>query len=139
MLRLKSDTHSATGNFDGELTVLEDQLTWLVYIIGGMIGGRVTYSCSRNDEYDVYDGELVVRVHQLMTFVNVQLENSYGYSFATKRNEKLDLAILNYFDQFRKIFLGDQAQKSSKIYQKMSEMLGIHDETMWLNLVTTKM
>ena len=46
--------------------------------------------------------------------------------------------MLNFFEQFRKIFIGDQVQKSSKVYRRMSELLGIQDETMWLNVVTTK-
>ena len=35
------------------------RLTWLVYIIGSVIGGRVSYSTV--DEYDALDGELVCR------------------------------------------------------------------------------
>jgi len=35
------------------------RLTWLVYIIGAVIGGRVSYSTI--DEYDALDGELVCR------------------------------------------------------------------------------
>ena len=79
-------------------------------------------------------GELVVRVLQLMTFINNRLEQSNGH----ESSEKLDLAMLNFFDQFRKIFIGDHVQKSSKVYQRMSELLGIQDEAMWLNLVTSK-
>ena len=66
-----------------------------------------------------------------MNFLNGRLEQGGC--------EKLDLAMLNFFEQFRKIFIGDQVQKSSKVYRRMSELLGIQDETMWLNVVTTKM
>ena len=30
-------------------------------------------------------------------------------------NEKLELAMLSFFEQFRKIYIGDQMQKSSKV------------------------
>lgn len=30
-------------------------------------------------------------------------------------NEKLELAMLSFFEQFRKIYIGDQVQKSSKV------------------------
>lgn len=30
-------------------------------------------------------------------------------------SEKLELAILSFFEQFRKIYVGDQAQKTSKV------------------------
>lgn len=126
----------ATTSSNIELIVKEGQLTWLVYIIGAVIGGRMSYSYGGNsEEHDMYDGELVVRVLQLMNFINQRLEQTNGHSCC----EKLDLAMLNFFEQFRKIFIGDQVQKSSKVYRRMSELLGIQDETMWLNVVTSKM
>ena len=74
-------------------------------------------------------------------FVNARLEQQHQLNFNSNSiccSEKLDLAILNFFEQFRKIFIGDQVQKSSKVYKRMSELLGIQDETMWLNVVTSK-
>lgn len=43
-----------------ELVIQEGQLTWLVYIIGSAIGGRLSFTA--DDEHDIMDGELVVRV-----------------------------------------------------------------------------
>lgn len=43
-----------------EIAIHEAQLTWLVYIIGAAIGGRMTFTA--NDEHDILDGDLVVRV-----------------------------------------------------------------------------
>ena len=34
--------------------------------------------------------------------------------------EKLELAILSFFEQFRRMYLGDQAQKSSKVRPAVS-------------------
>lgn len=131
-----STTHTVTTSSSNmELIIKEGQLTWLVYIIGAVIGGRMSYSFGNSEEHDMYDGELVVRVLQLMNFINNRLEQTNGHSCC----EKLDLALLNFFEQFRKIFIGDQVQKSSKVYRRMSELLGIQDETMWLNVVTSKM
>ena len=45
-----------------DLLIKEDQLTWLVYIIGGVIGGRLSYNTGNTEEHDLYDGELVVRL-----------------------------------------------------------------------------
>jgi exportin-7 len=126
---------SGKSSSNSELVIKEGQLTWLVYIIGAVIGGRMAYSVGNSEEHDMYDGELVVRVFQLMTYINNRLEQTNG----TECCEKLDLAVLNFFEQFRKIFVGDQVQKSSKVYKRMSELLGIQDETMWLNVVTGKM
>jgi exportin-7 len=116
-----------------ELRIKEDQLTWLVYIIGGVIGGRLSYNTGITEEHDLFDGELVVRVVQLMEFLSNRQDQD---GFAC---EKLDLAMLNFFEQFRKIFIGDQVQKASKVYKRMSEVLGIADENMWLNLMMRKM
>jgi exportin-7 len=42
-----------------ELAVQEGRLTWLVYVIGAVIGGRVSFAST--DEHDAMDGELVCR------------------------------------------------------------------------------
>ncbi len=41
------------------VVVFSGQLTWLVYIIGAAIGGRVSFNT--NEEHDSMDGELVCR------------------------------------------------------------------------------
>ena len=50
-----------TNTSKRDLLIKEDQLTWLVYIIGGVIGGRLSYNTGNSEEHDLYDGELVVR------------------------------------------------------------------------------
>lgn len=42
-----------------EVAIKEGQLTWLVYVIGAAIGGRMSFST--NDDHDSMDGELVCR------------------------------------------------------------------------------
>lgn len=41
-------------------------------------------------------------------------------------NEKLELAMLSFFEQFRKIYIGDQVQKSSKVTGAQLAPLGSH-------------
>ncbi|MEE6526476.1 hypothetical protein FKM82_027159, partial [Ascaphus truei] len=86
------------------LSLSAGRLTWLVYIIGAVIGGRVSFAST--DEQDAMDGELVCRVLQLMNLTDSRL--------AQAGNEKLELSMLSFFEQFRKIYIGDQVQKSSK-------------------------
>jgi exportin-7 len=38
-------------------------------------------------------------------------------------NERLELAMLSFFEQFRKIYIGDQVQKSSKVTQTIPLLL----------------
>lgn len=47
-----------------EIAIHESQLTWLVYVIGAAIGGRMTFTT--NDEHDILDGDLVVRVNTVV-------------------------------------------------------------------------
>ena len=42
-----------------DVKIAEMRLTWLVYIIGSAVGGRVSFNS--NDEHDAMDGELVCR------------------------------------------------------------------------------
>merc|ERR1711976_52284 len=111
-----------------EATIQEGRLTWLVYIIGAAVGGRVSFNS--NDEHDAMDGELVCRVLQLMNLTDARL--SQGGC------EKLELALLSFFEQFRKIYVGDQIQKTSKVYRRLSEVLGLNDEAMVLSVVIRK-
>lgn len=53
--------------------------------------------------------------------------------------KKLELALLSFFEQFRKIYVGDQVQKTSKVYRRLSEILGLNDESMVLSVIIRKM
>jgi exportin-7 len=77
------------------------------------------------------DGELVCRVLQLMQLTDNRL--AQGGSA-----EKLELALLSFFEQFRKIYIGDQVQKTSKVYRRLAEMLGLNDESMVLSVIIRK-
>lgn len=52
------------------MAVQENQLTWLVYIIGSAIGGRMSFTT--DDEHDVMDGELVVRVRFIINSLTLK-------------------------------------------------------------------
>ena len=113
---------------DCDLKISEARLTWLVYIIGSAVGGRVSFNS--NEDHDAMDGELVCRVLQLMQLTDNRL--SQGGC------DKLELALLSFFEQFRKIYIGDQVQKTSKVYRRLSEVLGLTDESMVLSVIIRK-
>lgn len=113
-----------------EIEIQENRLTWLVYIIGAAIGGRIFLTSS--DEQDHMDGELAFRVLQLMNFTDLRLAQG-GMC------QKLELAILSFFEQFRKTYVGDQVQKTSTVYKRLSEVLGLSEETMVLSVFIRKM
>ncbi|TKS85097.1 Exportin-7 [Collichthys lucidus] len=107
----------STNSSAADITVQEGRLTWLVYIIGAVIGGRVSFAST--DEQDAMDGELVCRVLQLMNLTDSRL--------AQAGNERLELAMLSFFEQFRKIYIGDQVQKSSK--SEHFSFLGVNNQS----------
>lgn len=134
-----------------DMAIHESKLTWLVYIIGSAIGGRLTVSMY--DEHDIMDGELVVRVSRLRLIAEhnnkiifahslngqvLQLMNLTDTRLAQTGCEKIELAILNFLDHVRRIYLIEHMQKM-KIYKRLSELLGIADEPMLLSVVNRKM
>ncbi|XP_047273489.1 ran-binding protein 17 isoform X15 [Homo sapiens] len=76
------------------------------------------------------DGELSCRVFQLISLMDTGLPRCC--------NEKIELAILWFLDQFRKTYVGDQLQRTSKVYARMSEVLGITDDNHVLETFMTK-
>ena len=52
------------------------QLSWLVYLIGYVIGGRIAHLLG--DDYDSMDGQLVCRVLQLMNLIDSTLPQVGG-------------------------------------------------------------
>lgn len=52
--------------------------------------------------------------------------------------EKLELAIMSFLDQLRKIYIVEHTQKM-KIYKRLNDLLGINDEPMLLSVINHKM
>lgn len=104
-----------------ELQIINNQLTWLVYIIGSCIGGRVCSTAT--DEHDSLDGDLIIRVLQLMNWTDSRL--------AQGGCEKMEIAFMNFLEMVRKIYINEHTQKL-KVYKRLSEVLGAGDESMML-------
>lgn len=104
-----------------ELQIINNQLTWLVYIIGSCIGGRVCSTAT--DDHDTLDGDLIIRVLQLMNWTDSRL--------AQGGCEKMEIAFMNFLEMVRKIYINEHTQKL-KVYKRLSEVLGAGDESMML-------
>ena len=137
---------------------VERRLTFLVYALGGAIGANtVTLSSSvmsNEDEQDLYDGEFIVRVLQLMSFIQQrtasetqgqQTSNPALTTTATTDrlqltpySERLELAILYFFEQFRKQYIGDHG-RTNKVYRVLLTHLGIADEDQLLAIYVKKL
>ncbi|MCO5551769.1 hypothetical protein L7F22_005272 [Adiantum nelumboides] len=118
-----------------ELSVMEGRLTWLVHIIGAIIKGRQS-SNSGAESQEIIDGELAARIFQL---IQVTDTGSHIQRYGQRSKQRLDLAILCFFQNFQKVYVGDQAMHSSKqLYARLSELLGLQDHLLVLNVIVGK-
>ncbi|KAI3982347.1 hypothetical protein MKX01_037880 [Papaver californicum] len=124
----------ASGDI-GELTVIEAKLAWIVHIIAAIFKIRQCTSSSAESQ-EIIDAELAARVLQLINITDSGLHNQ-RYGEVSK--QRLDRAILTFFQNFRKTYVGDQAMHSSKqLYARLSELLGLHDHLLLLNVIVGK-
>lgn len=105
-------------------------LTWLVTIIGAAVQGRAAFSTS--EEHDLIDGDLVCRALKLMEMSDGRLATGGTGDI------KLEVAFIYLLDQFRKIYVSDQIQKLSKVYDRLEKNLGLVDETAVLTVYVRK-
>ncbi|KAG9129345.1 hypothetical protein Leryth_016632, partial [Lithospermum erythrorhizon] len=79
---------------------------------------------SSSESQDVIDAELSVRVLRLRC--------------GELSKQRLDRAILVFFQHFRKSYVGDHVLHTSKLYARLSELLGLNDHLMLLDFFVRK-
>ncbi|KAK9818400.1 hypothetical protein WJX72_012091 [[Myrmecia] bisecta] len=124
---------SGPGSDAGEVAVLEGQLTWLAHIIGAVLRGRL--SSSSADAQETIDGDLAARVFGLLQVVDTPYQQQ---RYGERSRQRLDIAILTFFQNFRKVYVGDQVMHITKVYTRLSERLGLNDHLMVLNVMLGK-
>ncbi|KAF0917476.1 hypothetical protein E2562_020592 [Oryza meyeriana var. granulata] len=117
-----------------ELSVIEGQLTWLVHIIAAILKIRQTIGCSQESQ-ELIDAELAARVLQL---INITDTGVHAQRYQVLSKQRLDRAILIFVQHFRRSYVGDQAMHSSKLYARLSELLGLNDHLVLLNVIVGK-
>ncbi|KAI7864015.1 armadillo-type protein [Mucor mucedo] len=125
---------ASMGTISGEnlkeaIEIFEAKFAWMVYIMAVFVGNRPPYLSS--DENDELDGQLTTKVIQLMQ-VNQNLV-SENRDF---QSEKLDAALVYFFTQFRKSYVGETNTKP--VYKKLNEVFEIEGQTDMLNLIMNK-
>lgn len=118
-----------------DLSIIEGQLAWLVHIIASIIKFKPSTSSS-SEPQEIIDAELAARVFQLLKITDT---GSHVQRYSQISKQRLDRAILTFFQHFRKSYVGDQAMHSSKqLYSRLSELLGLQDHLMVLNVIVGK-
>jgi len=142
--------------------VLEGQLTWLVYIVGAVIGGYSLTDATALDGEETIDASLSRRVLQLAQGVDYRLSSTGGRA---KCQERLELALLYYMQTFRRQYMNvpagpdrmgmfqatpvismvggngieyQQPSLKQEIFQRMFDHLGLGDHSTVVNIVVTK-
>ncbi|KAJ0103399.1 hypothetical protein Patl1_05763 [Pistacia atlantica] len=120
---------------NNELSVIEAKLAWIVHIIAAILKIKQCTGCSMESQ-EVLDAELSARVLQV---INVTDSGLHTQRYRELSKQRLDRAILTFFQHFRKSYVGDQAMHSSKqLYARLSELLGLHDHLLLLNVIVGK-
>uniref|UniRef100_A0A5B7AV32 Putative exportin-7 isoform X3 n=1 Tax=Davidia involucrata TaxID=16924 RepID=A0A5B7AV32_DAVIN len=135
ILRTYTERAQLQTSDNSELFVLESKLAWVVHIIAAILKIKQCAGCSA-DSQEVLDAELSARVLRL---INVTDSGLHCQRYGELSKQRLDRAILAFFQHFRKSYVGDQAMHSSKqLYARLSELLGLHDHLLLLNVIVGK-
>ena len=127
------DFSNSSNADEGRIELAEGQLTWLVYIIGSVVRGRL--SSTSSEQHELADGELACRVFRL---VQVMDGGAHACRQKMRSKQRLDMAILSFFQHFRKVYVGEQIMHQSKVYSQLSESLGLPDHLAVLNAIVSK-
>mmetsp|Transcript_20342 Transcript_20342/g.38262 ORF Transcript_20342/g.38262 Transcript_20342/m.38262 type:complete len:1118 (-) Transcript_20342:416-3769(-) len=156
-----SSTDSAPADVQQRVAIVEGQLTWLTYMVGTIVGGHSWSSAHVGDGEETIDASISRRALQLAQGVDYRLTSSNG---AGRADSKLEVALLYYFQNFRRVymFMWDQVSGNAesvssvsmvgmmaakldsapstkqKVYQNMFDHLGMGDHTTVSNLIVTK-
>lgn len=113
----------------------EGELAWLIYIIGQILGSHLTPN-SNAETQQLVDGELTALVLQLVPLLD---DSELAQERAgVKSNQHLQCAFLFFLQQFRKVYVGDQATASSKVYGMLQARLQLSDHLAVLVLFVNK-
>lgn len=122
-----------TGATPEQASLVEGQLTWLCLIVGAVIRGRLTSSAA--DSQEPLDGALASSVLVLLTSCDAGF---HATRYAEPSRQRLDAAILSFFQGFRKVYVGEQAMHASKVYQALTERLGLQNHLAVLSVMLEK-
>ena len=82
--------------------MLEGKLAWFVYMIGAIVKGRLTTGST--DTQELLDGDLATRALSLLEVADSEFHQP---RYADESRQRLDVALLTFFQHFRKVRLPD--------------------------------
>ena len=113
---LFSHTHTVLNAAEKQqLAVLEGQLAWMVSIVGSVIRGRLSSSSSSSssaESQESLDGDLSARVFGLLRVLDAGI---HQHRYAENSRQRLDMAVLGFFQNFRKVYIGEQVSSRGSL------------------------
>lgn len=116
-----------------EVEIMEGQLTWLVHLVGAIIKGRLSSPTAESQE--PIDGDLAAQVFGLLKVCDVGV---HGQRTSERSRQRLDIALLGFFQSFRKVYVGEQVMACSKVYARLRDRIGVENHLAVLNLLVQK-
>lgn len=119
-----------------ELSVTESKLAWFTHIVAAILRTK-QLSGSSGESHEILDAEISACVLQ---FINISDSGFHSKRYGDVSKQRLDRAILTFLQHLRRCYIGDQAVISAKqLYTRLSELLGLHDHLLLLNVIVGKM
>ncbi|VDK22476.1 unnamed protein product [Taenia asiatica] len=120
-----------------------------------LINGRSSSNTGGLVDSDQLDGELIARVLRLLQFGDecvrhlLQLLSQDSQSASTDVASvlihvssgtiiRLELAVITFLERFRRIYVGENISRASRMYQSLSDLVGISDEQTILQIFVGK-
>lgn len=119
---------SLQGPQAARFQVIYAQLTFFVYLIGAVVGGRLV-SPQQGDDSDVLDGELATRAFNIMMCIDQRMQ-ALGPNACDSRMEE---ALLYFFQTFRKVYISDTASQSGVRLLLLLSMNGLRYSDLYVS------
>ncbi|CCI50333.1 unnamed protein product [Albugo candida] len=155
----RSVDQSLSDTKPNNLEGMENQLAWLIYIIGSIIGVQA-YAPNSTEGDELIDADLSQSVFRAMQITESRLISTGGQH---KASQHFELSLLYYFSNFRRSYIGEQhgmpsvaaplllptcavvigpdatsTNSKNATYQRMFEHMGFGDHTVVVNMIVTK-
>ncbi|KAF9438959.1 Exportin 7, partial [Entomortierella beljakovae] len=122
-----------TSAIKEQLHVTEMQLTWLVYIIAALIGGRISYQST--SEQDQVDGEMSSEVLGFINQLQIWSTQRPHLVASPEAHLYVQMAIVHFYTQFRSSYIGEESSKSVKVYAILGERWGLSGPNRMLDAI----
>ncbi|KAF9986603.1 Exportin 7 [Mortierella antarctica] len=122
-----------TSELKERLQVVEMQITWMMYMIAALIGGRISYQSTA--EQDQMDGELASEVLGFIQQAQLWIAQRPLYLASPDAHLYVQSAIIFFYTQFRSSYIGEESSKSVKVYNILSERWGLNGPNQVLDVI----